>query len=185
MFVNIIVVYERNLGIGLNNSLPWKISSDLKKFKELTIGNKKNGIIMGKNTWLSLNKKSLIFRDNLILSKTLTIDEEDKNNNITKSFKNEEDLKEFIDKKNYEELWIIGGANIYDLFLNKTNILKINKIYVTLIDEEIECDTFFPLLNKSSYSFMSKSIHNSYNKEYNIYDIIYKNNGNKVVKANE
>ena len=41
MFVNIIVVYERNLGIGLNNSLPWKISSDLKKFKELTIGNKK------------------------------------------------------------------------------------------------------------------------------------------------
>ena len=59
MFVNIIVVYEKNQGIGLNNSLPWKISSDLKKFKELTIGNKKNGIVMGKNTWLSLNNKSL------------------------------------------------------------------------------------------------------------------------------
>ena len=178
MFVNIIVVYEKNLGIGLNNSLPWKISSDLKKFKELTIGNKKNGIVMGKNTWLSLNNKSLVLRDNLILSNTLSIDKIDKNNNITKSFNNVNLLKEFVEKKNYDELWIIGGENIYDLFLNKTNIFKINKIYITLIDEEIKCDRYFPLIDKLKYSFMSKSIHKSSNNEYDIYDIIYENNEN-------
>ena len=54
MFVNIIVAYTNNKGIGKNNSLPWKIPSDLKKFKNLTTGNKKNAIIMGKNTYLSL-----------------------------------------------------------------------------------------------------------------------------------
>ena len=176
MFVNIIVVYEKNQGIGLKNSLPWKISSDLKKFKDLTIGNKNNGIVMGKNTWLSLNNKSLVLRDNLILSNTLSIEKVDKNNNITKSFNNINLLKEFVEKKNYDELWIIGGANIYDLFLNKTNIFKINKIYITLIDEEIKCDTFFPLIDKLKYSFISKSIHKSSSNEYNIFDIIYENN---------
>ena len=72
MLINIIVAYEKNGGIGLNNSIPWKITSDLKKFKNLTIGNKNNALIMGKNTWLSI-KKNLPFRDNLILSSSLNI----------------------------------------------------------------------------------------------------------------
>ena len=54
---------------------------------------------MGKNTWLSLNNKSLVLRDNLILSNTLSIDKVDKNNNITKSFNNLNLLKEFVEKK--------------------------------------------------------------------------------------
>ncbi len=202
MLINIIVAYEKNGGIGLNNSIPWKITSDLKKFKNLTIGNKNNALIMGKNTWLSI-KKNLPFRDNLILSSSLNIHNVN-NNNITKSFKNEKILKEFIDKKNYDELWIIGGENIYDLFLNKTNIFKIDNIYITLIDKNIDCDRFFPNIDKNIYSFISKSIHKkdnniedvsknqilmienkdiSYNNfinendnTYNIYDIIYKNN---------
>lgn len=177
MFVNIIVAYSKNNGIGKNNSLPWKISSDLKKFKNLTIGNKKNAIIMGKNTYLSLNNKSLVNRDNLILSSSLKIDNINENNNITRSFKNEIELKEYLESKNYEELWVIGGENIYDLFLNKTDIYKVIKIYVTLIDEDFDCDKFFPVLDDSKYSFISKSIHlNNNNKDYSMYDIIYKNN---------
>jgi len=39
---------DKNKGIGKNNSLPWKISEDMRNFKKLTIGNKKNAIIMGK-----------------------------------------------------------------------------------------------------------------------------------------
>ena len=176
MFVNIIVAYSNNKGIGKDNTLPWKISSDLKKFRNLTTGNKNNAIIMGKNTYLSLNNRSLPNRDNLILSSSLRIDKIDKNNNITRSFKNEINLKKFLDKKNYDELWLIGGANIYDLFLNKTNIFVVKNIYVTLIDEIIECDTFFPELDNNKYSFMSKSIHVDNNNKYNLYDIIYSNN---------
>ena len=182
MFVNIIVAYNKNKGIGLNNTLPWKISSDLKKFKELTIGlNKNNAVIMGKNTWLSLNNKSLKFRDNLILSSSLKLDKKDNNNNIIKSFENEILLKNFLIDKNYEEIWVIGGAKIYDLFLNKSNIFTVKYIYITLIDKNIECDTFFPEINKNKFCFKSKSIHNIDNNIDNIdnidiiYDIIYEN----------
>jgi dihydrofolate reductase len=42
MLVNVIVAYCKNGGIGINNTLPWKISSDLKKFKKMTLGNKNN-----------------------------------------------------------------------------------------------------------------------------------------------
>ena len=173
MFVNIIVAYSNNKGIGKDNSLPWKISSDLKKFRNLTIGNKNNAIIMGKNTFISLNNKSLPYRDNLILSSSLEINNIDNNKNVTKSFKNEKVLKKFLDNKNYDELWVIGGENIYDLFLNKTNIFVVKNIYITLLDKEIQCDTFFPIKDFSKYSFISKSIHSNNNKDYNLYDIVY------------
>tara|TARA_Y100000741_G_scaffold332701_1_gene288824 strand:- start:5189 stop:5722 length:534 start_codon:yes stop_codon:yes gene_type:complete len=176
MFVNIIVAYSNNNGIGKNNCLPWKISSDLKKFKNLTTGNKKNAIIMGKNTWLSLNNKLLKNRDNLVLSNSLIIDKKDENNNIVKSFKNEIILNKFLKDNNYEEIWVIGGENIYDLFLNKTNIFNVKNIYITLLDKEYECDRFFPEIDKTKYSFISKSIHITDKEDYNIYDIIYSSN---------
>ena len=171
MLVNVIVAYCKNGGIGINNTLPWKISSDLKKFKKMTLGNKNNAIVMGKNTWVSLRNKALPSRDNLILSTSLDIDIVEPNGYITKSFKNEQILKEFVNKKNYDELWIIGGENIYDLFLNKTNIFKINKIVVTLVDKEVECDKYFPKIDTNKYSFTSKTIHP--NDEYNVYDVMY------------
>ena len=57
MFVNIIVAHSLNKGIGINNTIPWKISSDLKKFKEMTTGNKIMQLLW-ENTYLSLNNKS-------------------------------------------------------------------------------------------------------------------------------
>ena len=55
--MNIIVACDSNYGIGINNNLPsWNLKDDLKKFKELTIGNGRNVVIMGKNTYLSFKK---------------------------------------------------------------------------------------------------------------------------------
>tara|TARA_X000000368_G_C23056126_1_gene723955 strand:- start:37 stop:579 length:543 start_codon:yes stop_codon:yes gene_type:complete len=179
MFVNIIVIHCNNNGIGINNTLPWKIISDLKKFKKLTTGNNNNAIIMGKNTWLSLNNKSLKNRDNLILSTSLMIDKKDENKNIIKSFKNEIILNNFLKNKNYDEIWVVGGEYIYDLFLNKTDIFNVKNIYITLLDKEYKCDIFFPEIDKTKYSFISKSIHklDKLDKEdCNIYDILYTNN---------
>ena len=172
MNINIIVAYCKNNGIGLNNSLPWKISSDLKKFKNLTIGNGNNAIIMGKNTWLSLNSSPLTKRDNLILSNTLDIDKTC-NTNIVKSFKNIEELKDFIYLKSYSDVWIIGGEQIYKLFIDN-NILKVNKIYVTFIDEIFNCDTYFPIIDLQKFHFKSISIHEKtdLNNIYNVYDIL-------------
>ena len=128
----------------------------------------------GKNTYYSLNNKPLPNRDNLILTTTLSIDKTI-NNNIIKSFKNEIELFTFLKNKNYDNIWVIGGENIYDLFLNKTNIFIVKNIYVTFIDNNFNCDKFFPIINTNKYSFISKSLHNN-KTNYTIYDILYTNN---------
>ena len=71
--INIIVAYTKNKGIGFKNKIPWKLNSDLIRFKKLTIGNGNNSVIMGKKTWDSLpyNVKPLPNRTNIIISKTM------------------------------------------------------------------------------------------------------------------
>lgn len=174
--INLIVALCKNNGIGYENTLPWKISSDLKKFKKLTQGKGNNCIIMGKNTYESI-KKSLPNRDNLILSTQVEIDKIHNENKITKSFNNLNSLHDFIKLKKYDEIWIIGGSQIYNLFLNNTNeMLKVNKIYVSYIDKEYICDTFFPKIDYNIFRFMSQEIHETENEEfkYAIFDRLYK-----------
>jgi len=176
MNFNIIVALCKNNGIGKDNNLPWCIKNDLKKFKNLTVGNGNNCIVMGKNTWLSIGKP-LEKRDNLILSTTLDIDYINKNN-IVKSFNSIDNLISFFKCKTYENIWIIGGDKIYNLFLHSN--YKINKLYVTYIDKEFNCDTFFPKINLDKFIFVSKSKQLEYydetkNENIKVYDVLYKN----------
>lgn len=174
--INIIVAYCKNNGIGYKNTLPWYIKSDLMKFKLKTIGNKNNAVIMGKNTYNSLKNKFLIDRDNLILSSSINIDKKI-NNNLIKSFSNINNLEEFIKQKKYDELWVIGGEQIYKLFMQEDNLFKINYIYITYIDKSIDCDAFFPNIDYSNFKFVSQEIHNTDNNlnNFTIFDIVYKN----------
>ena len=70
MKFNIIVAMDKNRGIGLNNQLPWSFKEDMTYFKNLTKGAGNNAIIMGKNTYHSINK-ALPLRDNIVLSTSL------------------------------------------------------------------------------------------------------------------
>ena len=183
MKINIIVAHCKNMGIGKNNDIPWKIKSDIKKFYTLTKDNDNNALIMGKNTYNSL-KKPLKYRDNLILSNTMNIDEKYINNEIVKTFTNINNIMDFCYKKNYNTIWIIGGEKIYSYFLND-NILKnkINNIYVTKLDAEYQCDTFFPIIDTKIFRCISKQKHkldtnyNEYNDyiDFNVWDLVYKN----------
>ena len=116
MKINIIVAFSKNRGIGINNKLPWSISSDLKKFRNLTIGDGNNAVVMGKNTWISLPIKYLSNRDNLILSSKLAIDEKYTNKNNTetnvKSFAEINDLLDYCNKKMYSIVWIMRFTNL-------------------------------------------------------------------------
>ena len=147
MKVNIIAAYCKNRGLGKNNTLIWKIKSDMVKFRSLTIGNGNNAIIMGRKTFDSIkNINGLDNRDNIILSKSLNIDKLN-GRNIVKSFISIEAIDEFIKEKNYSELWVIGGAEIYELFLNnykklENSIFNINEIFITYIDTDFDCDCF-------------------------------------------
>ena len=145
---NIIVAFDINRGIGINNQLPWHIPDDLKQFQKLTRGNGKNAVIMGKNTWNSLPVKMLAGRDNLILSSELVIEENTPFNNYIKTFNTLQKLTDFCKKNSYEDVWIIGGSQIYNLFLDNK---RVDKIYATIINQQYECDTFFPEIYKAAY----------------------------------
>ena len=140
---NAIVSISKNKGIGINNKLPWKLNNDMSRFKILTVGNNNNSIIMGYNTWISIDK-ILTNRHIYILSTTFKIDEVH-NNYEVKSFDDINTLISYISLKNYTTNWVIGGSQIYKLFFDKN---LINNIYITLIDKDINCDSFLPPIPK-------------------------------------
>lgn len=166
---NIIVAIDIKRGIGKDNKLPWYIPDDLKYFSKLTRGNGKNAVIMGKNTWNSLPKKPLNGRDNLILSTTLQLEENSINNNYVKSFNNMDSIINFSNLNYYEEVWVIGGSEIYNQFIN---CKIIDKIYATLIHNKFDCDTFFPKTDK--WKVISKKDKNV--NERKISYVIYERN---------
>ena len=129
--MNIIVAVCRNQGIGFKNTLPWKLKKELKYFKFLTKGNGNNAVIMGKNTCFSL-PRALPKRENFVLSSTM--EQTNKDFNIIKNINS-------LKIKNYNDVWIIGGAQFYKSMINN-KLLK--TIYYTDIDADFECDTFFP-----------------------------------------
>lgn len=195
MIINIIVAYCNNNGIGKDNSLVWNIKSDMAKFKQLTSGTGNNAIIMGKNTFLSLNNEyGLANRDNLILSKSLKLSKYNGKHKV-QSFINVQSLEEFVKTQNYDTIWVIGGEQIYRLFLDNytkddKSIFNISKIYITYINKDYECTSFFPDLaqytSKYNLLFYNKKVHgNAYannnsstndpniTNSYTIYDIEY------------
>ena len=135
--INIIVAHSLRRGIGLRNKLPWNLGNDIKCFKKRTIGEGNNCVIMGRNTWDSFPKKAkpLTERYNIVISKTM---KKSSKYMLTGS------VDEAIDhalKKKFDRIWVIGGAGIYDSALRTG---RVDKIYITNIQNDIPCDTFFP-----------------------------------------
>lgn len=138
----IIVAIAKNGAIGRNNELLWHIPEDLKYFKETTSG---HPVIMGWKTWLSLPKKPLPNRTNIIISQENTC----LNGCIV--FTNIEDCLEFV-KKQGTTCFVIGGASIYKQLIDYTN-----KLYITWIEEACyDADVFFPIEKIEQFSLISK-----------------------------
>ena len=138
MKLKMIVATDDKNGIGLNNSIPWNSPEDMRHFSKTTKGIGNNAIIMGKNTWLSLPKKPLPNRDNLILSTT-----ENWEGDKIKTFTNINNFKNECINKNYDDIWIMGGQKIYELFINDP---ELSEIYISKIKGDFKCDTFFPTI---------------------------------------
>ena len=141
--MNLIVAYCRNRGIGFKNKLPWKLSSDLNRFKKLTVGDKNNAVVMGRNTWESLPSKfkPLPKRTNIILTTKADHTLNTINPNTPKYFPSLKSAEHYCSLAQIDKLWIIGGEMLYKEALQYD---KLHRIYVTYIDKDFECDTFFP-----------------------------------------
>lgn len=135
--ISIIVAIADNNAIGANNDLLWRLPNDMKRFKELTTG---HTIIMGRKTFESLPKGALPNRTNVVITKTpkATFDHCEIYN----------DFHTAIDKyKEEDEVFIIGGATIYEQALRYAD-----KLYITWVHHTFEnADTFFPEIDKNEW----------------------------------
>lgn len=141
MKFKLIAAVCKNNGIGNKGLLPWNIPEDLKFFSKVTKGTGNNAVVMGRKTWNSLSKV-LPVRDNLILSKSIEKNEKI-SDNLVKSFINIGALLIFCKQKNYDEVWIIGGSEIYKQFLDNK---LLDECRITYIDNDWCCDVYLPEL---------------------------------------
>lgn len=135
------------MGIGHKNTLPFVCPEEMKHFRETTCKTedpqKKNLVIMGKNTWISLNKKPLPKRINVVLSKDSSVGDE-MDGIMTRHFTSLTDvLYEYQNDNTIENIFVIGGETLYKEAIQKPNC---KRIILSMIDCDPppECDTFFP-----------------------------------------
>ena len=130
---SIIVAYDEDYAIGRNGDLIYHIKDDMKHFKEITSG---HTVVMGRTTWESLKVKPLPNRNNIVISR-------DWKYKADGAFvcHNIEEVKDRL-FYNDEEVIIIGGAQIYEGFINSVDTLYVTKIYSHCPDD---ADRFFPM----------------------------------------
>ena len=137
--LEMIVAFNRNGGIGVNGTIPWHVPDDLEHFKRVT---KDNTVIMGRKTYESLpdSYRPLPGRRNVILSSNPEYKQ--KGAHVYPS------LFHVLKLDNIQGTpYIVGGGQLY-----AETLPFVDRVYATLIDDESECDTFFPVdFLKSDY----------------------------------
>ncbi|MBT2630767.1 dihydrofolate reductase [Bacillus sp. ISL-101] len=140
--ISLIVAMDQNRVIGKNNKLPWHLPADLQYFKKVTMG---HPIVMGRKTFESIGRV-LPGRENVIVTRN-------------QEFKAEgcvvlhdiAQIKMFADNHD-EEVFVIGGAEIFKEILPFTD-----RLYITEIHETFEGDTFFPEIDENEWDEISSN----------------------------
>ena len=159
-----VVALSNNNVIGVNNSLPWNLKTDLAHFKNYT-SNKI--IVMGRKTYESIGRP-LPNRINLIVSNTI------KEINGAELFKSTEDAinkaKELCINKNLNEIIIIGGGYLFRDTLSITN-----KLVLTKVNCNIEGDIFYPEIDLNEWKKLSsENFKKDSDNDYDFTVITYK-----------
>ena len=146
MRISIIAAMAKNRVIGKGNEIPWRLSSDLKRFKDLTMG---HAVIMGRKTHESIHeslKHPLLGRLNIIV--THRKDYEAEGCLVVHSLDGALKAAEAI---NRDEVFVIGGAEIY-----KQALSLADKMYLTIVKAEIEGDAYFPEFNPKEWHVVNQ-----------------------------
>lgn len=139
--IKIIAAIGKNRELGANNDLIWHLPGDLKFFKEQTTG---KTVVMGRNTFNSLPRK-LPNRQHVVLS---DIDSFNKDVSDVKVFNNACQFLKYCDlEAEKDDIFIIGGASIYKMFIGYAD-----ELYLTEIDAEAKADVYFPDFNKEEWN---------------------------------
>ncbi|MBO6184384.1 MAG: dihydrofolate reductase [Chryseobacterium sp.] len=154
--ITIVVAMGEKNEIGSGNQLLWHLPKDLKHFKDLTSG---HPIIMGRKTFESIGK-ALPNRTNIVVSR--------KKNWFQEGILIVGSLKEAVKfaKKIDENIFIIGGGNVYEQTMEIADRLE-----VTLVKANLEADTYFPKINSKFWKMTSEICHEK--DEKNQYDFCF------------
>jgi dihydrofolate reductase len=140
MQATLLVAYDKNFGIGLGNGLPWPtIKEDLALFKQRTTG---QAVIVGQTTYNTLPKRPLPGRKNIVLTRHAPpVKAEDC---VGKNLVYVSSPTLALEIASLEKLhpFVIGGGQIYKLFLNRN---LINEVIASEVKGEYDADCFFPI----------------------------------------
>lgn len=141
--ISIIAAMARNRVIGINNTLPWHLSADLKHFKALTMG---HCIIMGRKTYESIGKP-LPGRTSIIVTRQPGY--QASGAIVTGSV--DAALQACSE---YAESFVIGGAELY-----RQTLGHCQRMYITEIQRDFDGDTFFPEFSRDQWREISREKH--------------------------
>ena len=148
MKISLIAALAQNRVIGRNNDLPWRLPDDMKYFMQTTKG---HYVIMGRKNYQSIPEKfrPLPNRTNIVITRQKDFTAE--NCILTHSL---EEAVALARNAKQEELFIIGGAEVYAL-----GIRLANRLYLTEIDGVVDGDTYFPEFDKRAWIEKSRVHH--------------------------
>ena len=146
---SLVVAVSDNGVIGVRNALPWRLPSELKRFKQLTM---KRPIIMGRRTYESIGR-ALPGRANIVVTEGQVIDNPDVHtvNSVEEALALAERLAR---SRRASEIMIIGGAQIFE----QTRPLA-DRVYLTKVHLEVEGDTFWKELNPARWEEVESHLH--------------------------
>ena len=151
---SIIVAIDKKNGFAKNNKIPWYLKKDLKYFNSITTGgvlDKNNVIIMGRKTWESLPVRPLPNRINIVIS----------SDSVYKSLNSALiDLNKPHKKYLINDIFVVGGQQLYEEAIEHP---LCEKLYITYVDRDFECDRFFPQIDTNKWKLSDCSCINEEN----------------------
>ena len=138
MTIALVVAAARNGVIGRDGQMPWRLSSDLKRFKSITMG---RPIIMGRKTWESIGRP-LPGRENIVISRQANFDAPGAI--VVQSLA--EAIERARGKAGEGDIFIVGGGQIYGEAMPMADTL-----HVTHVETEAKGDAFFPTIVEDTW----------------------------------
>lgn len=163
--LSMIVAMAQNRMIGKDNKMPWHLPDDLKYFKSKTLN---KPVVMGRKTFESIGSKPLPNRPNLIISRNPNFKPDG-----AQVFNSVEAALACL--KDYPEVMIMGGAQIYAQWID-----RVDQLYITEVKASPEGDAFFPPIDHQAWYEDSREPHLADDRHAFAFDfVVYKRRENK------
>ncbi|MDO8617884.1 MAG: dihydrofolate reductase [Candidatus Uhrbacteria bacterium] len=149
MSIILVAAVAKNGCIGKAGQIPWHIPEDLKHFKDLTMG---HPVLMGRKTWESIPDRfrPLPGRTNIVLTKQL-------NFSVPQGVEVFADMDEALQCHSQENLFVIGGAEIYRELMPLAD-----RLLITHVDQVVDGDAFFPKIDPQIWREVEREDHNGF-----------------------